>query len=357
VRSIVTCAVVCWLAGCGGERGADGADAGAVAPAPREAEAPAPEPAPEAAEPAFEPSPLAAGDEVAIPAGAVRVGSRPGAEGRDPRREADLVAVEVPAFHIDRLPYPNDPTEPPRTGVTRAEAQALCEEQGKRLCTELEWERACKGDTTREYPAGEHRDAEACALDPLSCASPTDVLSLGVEMFEWTASDASRNLGTDVYSAVLRGGRLDDPAHEHRCGARHALAPDDAGGSIGFRCCRGATPELAYPDEPRRHPFREREVEIDRLREIMRDVPELARFADGFHQFDATQIDRALGRGGHTRETVQWNLPEQVLAWSPTAGEEIWVFAQEFGVDRVVDRVEDHRARSPVLCGVVTLHG
>lgn len=327
--------MLCGLAGCGGEQAGGAPDAGGSAPVSEAVEARAQAEAPVEA-PAVEHAPLAAGDEVLVEAGTVRAGSRPGTEGRDPRREADLVPVEIPAFHIDRLPYPNDPGEPPRTGVTRTEAAELCEAQGKRLCTELEWERACKGDTTLEYAGGDDFDVEGCGLDPLSCASPLDVVQMGVTTFEWTASDVSRHLGTDVYSAVLRGGRATDPAPEHRCGARHALAPDDAGPSIGFRCCRGAMPELTYPDEPARRVFREREVEPDRLREILRSVPELARFADGFRQFDAAQIDRALARGDHTRESVQWNFPEQVLVWSPVAGEEIWVFAGTDGTSSLV---------------------
>ena len=88
----------------------------------------------------------------------------------------------------------------------------------------------------------------------------------------------------------------------------------------------------------------------------MRGVPELAPFADGFHQFDAAQIDRALGRGGHTRETVQWNFPEQVLAWSPTAGEEIWVFAGTDGHSSLVAALYPMPDGSFVHGGSFVLH-
>lgn len=313
------------LSGCSGgprnERADSGPPAVPAAPPPPESPAPPPEPEPPHA-------PLTAGEVVAIPAGIVRVGSAPGTVGRDPRREADLVPVEVPAFTIDRLPYPNDPGQPPRTGVTREEASALCAAEDKRLCTELEWERACKGDTTREYPGAQGFDVESCSLDPLSCASPLDVVSLGVSTFEWTATDVSRYLGSERYSAVVRGGRTSDPAPEHRCGARHALAPDDSGPEIGFRCCAGEEPELTYPEEPGRRAFREREIELSRLRSILAGIPQLAPFAADFELVDATGVDRALGRGGHSRETVQWNfVEEEVLVWSPLPGEELWVLS------------------------------
>src|SRR5687767_3806891 len=84
----------------------------AVAEEPPSLALQAPPPAPPAPRPAA--APLAAGQTVEIPAGVLRAGSMPGTVGRDPGSEADLIEVEVPAFAIDRLPYPNDPTVAPR---------------------------------------------------------------------------------------------------------------------------------------------------------------------------------------------------------------------------------------------------
>src|SRR5690349_1560554 len=97
---------------------------------------------PRAPTPTATPAPVAvpAGEEIAVPAGTHAAGSMPGTLGRDPGSEADLIAVDVPAFSIDRLPYPNDPSLPARTGVDRTEAARLCDADGKRLCEELEWE-------------------------------------------------------------------------------------------------------------------------------------------------------------------------------------------------------------------------
>ena len=319
-------------AACGGSGGDTRPDAGDAAPHVREVQL-----QPEAPTPPQAHAPLAAAAEIAIPAGVVRAGSVPGTPGRDPRNEADLVPVEVPAFAIDRLPYPNDPSAPPRTGVTREEAMALCESDGKRLCTELEWERACRGDTTRAFPGGAGFDVEACSLDPFACASPFDVLALGVTMFEWTSSDVSRRLGSERWSAVVRGGRASDPAAEHRCGARHAVSPENASADVGFRCCRGPSPDLAYPDEPARRVFREERIEPERARAILRSVPELARFAEGFLPVSSTGVDRALARGGATRESVQFHFVEdEALVWSPMFGEEIWLLAGTGGGSAIV---------------------
>jgi hypothetical protein len=301
-------------------------DAHVVPPAPPLARGP--DPTRERARPPS--TPLARGQTITIPAGIVRLGSRPGSEGRDPRREADLVPVELPSFSIDRLPYPNDPAARPRTGVSRDEASALCAAEGKRLCTELEWERACKADTSLDYPGG-HADLEACMLDATACASPFDVLSLGVEVFEWTASDVTRGLGSARYRAVVRGGRTADPATEHRCGARHALDPAEIDPQTGFRCCSGPSTEVAYPDEAGRRAFRDREIEIEELRRILASLPELARFAPDFRLFSAEEVDAALASGNVTRDQVSWTLVEHVLVWSPEHGEEAWVVAGRGG--------------------------
>ena len=102
---------------------AESPDAGPPIEAPAE---PAPAPTePPAAPPPAEPeapAPPRAGETVAIPAGTLAVGSRPGRPHRRAENEADRVPVELPAFEIDRLPYPNDPAAPPRTGLSRPEA-------------------------------------------------------------------------------------------------------------------------------------------------------------------------------------------------------------------------------------------
>ena len=125
--------------GCGDEAPASVPDAGpASAPAP---EAPIATPAPAPREPideAPEAPPLDDGSPVVtIPAGTVLVGSRSGSVGRNATAEADLVAVELPAFSIDRRPYPNDPDRPPMTNVDRRQATQLCEAEGKRLCIDI----------------------------------------------------------------------------------------------------------------------------------------------------------------------------------------------------------------------------
>jgi hypothetical protein len=245
-----------------------------------------------------------------------------------------LVPIPLAAFHIDRLPYPNDPASPPLTGVRRDEAAELCAAEGKRLCTELEWERACKGDSDRRFATGSSLDVDACRADPLACESPFGVDSMGVHGFEWTASEVTVGLGSARFSAVARGADPADPVAEHRCAARHALDPTEP--EAGFRCCRGRAPIVTYPEEARRHPFRQRAVPDEELRAILETIPELARFAPRFSLFGAEAIDEALARGDATRDSVPYQLVEGVLIWSPEHGEEAWVFAGSDGAESVL---------------------
>lgn len=290
--------------------------------APAATPPPAPEPPP--------PPPLAsaprAGETREVPAGVVLAGTRPGLPGRSPLTEADLVRVEVPAFSIDRLPFPNDPAQPPLRGVGRAEAARQCEAAGKRLCHELEWERACEGDAG-ERPLHASYDLDDCRDDPRRCAAPFDVLSLGFGAAEWTASDDARR-PAEATLAVYRGARADAELARHRCGARGAATLDTSSPHIGFRCCSGPAPELTYPTEPNRARFRDVEASEEAIRTIFASIPELAPYAASFRPLDEERARSALRRAGVDDSALHgWELVTGVLRWAPVNGEYAWVIS------------------------------
>jgi Sulfatase-modifying factor enzyme 1 len=68
-------------------------------------------------------------------------------------------------FCIDRYEYPNKKGERPRVMIDFPQAQQLCADQGKRLCTETEWTTACEGPAYKPYPYGYHRDPKICNGD------------------------------------------------------------------------------------------------------------------------------------------------------------------------------------------------
>lgn len=69
------------------------------------------------------------------------------------------------SFCMDRYEYPNLVGELPRVLTSWLEARQLCEAQGKRLCTEDEFNFACEGPDMLPYATGFERDASACNMD------------------------------------------------------------------------------------------------------------------------------------------------------------------------------------------------
>jgi sulfatase modifying factor 1 len=166
--------------------------------------------------------------------------------------DAELPGVDVAmgGFYIDVLPWPNEAGAIPTTNVTRDEASRLCQAKQKRLCSELEWERACKGPQNTRYEYGAAYDPSICATGLSadttarrpSGGKPTCKSSFGVrEMhggaWEWT--DSSWRRGTNRGLASERGGN--DTAGEvvARCANARSAAPGDGSPSVGFRCCAG----------------------------------------------------------------------------------------------------------------------
>ena len=185
-----------------------------------------------------------------IPAGTLRAGSP---LDEVPRlADVELPGTEIPmdGFYVDLLPWPNEAQAIPSTNVSRDEAERLCETKGKRLCSELEWERACKGPGNTRYEYGLAYDARVCGAgkpadssarhpsgDKPACHSAFGVRDMHGGVSEWTASKWGRSAPRDA--GVLRGGN--DPAGEiaSRCAFARAMTAESRSASTGFRCCAG----------------------------------------------------------------------------------------------------------------------
>jgi hypothetical protein len=242
--------------------------------------------------------------------------------GRDPSVEADGTVIQVPAFDIDALPWPNDPAQPARTGATRDEAAAMCRQRGRRLCTEVEWERACRGPQETVFPNGDSWEQAACAGrgDPGQCASGFGALVMGARSAEWTADDLDQR-------AVIRGGPADGAAALHRCAARRTAVSNQPGLEIAFRCCGGPPPTLAYPREVARPAFREEPMSAAQLGPIIAAIPELARERDGLAVFSPAAVTEVLNHGSTTAEQhPELTMTAAPVRWSPAFGEDLLVF-------------------------------
>jgi hypothetical protein len=156
--------------------------------------------------------------------------------------------VVMRGFYMDVFPYPNEVGAIPTTGITQEEARGLCEGQGKRLCTELEVERACKGPGNTAYEYGDAYRASICATGQARtlvpngfnshCASPFGVHDLHGGVWTWTSSQWRRDASKAGLVAV-RGGN--GPAGEliGRCANGRGVRPEARRPDVGVRCCAG----------------------------------------------------------------------------------------------------------------------
>ncbi|MCA9624566.1 MAG: SUMF1/EgtB/PvdO family nonheme iron enzyme [Myxococcales bacterium] len=185
------------------------------------------------------------GPTVTIPAGNLKAGSRC----MDiPRIRPDELLHEEMAmgsFEMDLYPYPNEPNKPAKIGVTWGEAKALCEKRGKRLCSELEWERACKGPKNTTFMWGDGFSTKHCKgqLDHVTgkrpeCKTEFGVMDMMGVALEWTASDWHR--GAKSHDKVVRGARAEQVSWlSARCTHSRKRDPDKSYDNVGFRCCSG----------------------------------------------------------------------------------------------------------------------
>jgi hypothetical protein len=264
-------------------------------------------------------APLSA-ERVEIPGGAFFAGSVPGDEGRVPELEPRRHKVELGPFQIDRLPYPNDPAKPPLTSVSRDEAKRLCAERGGRLCTELEWERACKGPASEDFGMGASWDPR-CAKSPAECASGFEVLAMGAALAEWTAGDILTPESDSARRAAARGAAASAPGRAHRCAARQGLEADTKSTDLGFRCCAGA-PNAANVIEPKADvTFRKTRLAIEELSKLLEKDPATQEIAKDLRFFkDPDSAETVVSRGPGDRKGFSFTVAP--LLWNPVAGAE-----------------------------------
>lgn len=234
--------------------------------------------------------------------------------------EADHVEVDAPAVDIDALPYPNDPAQPPTTGMSRVDAARACAARGRRLCAEVEWERACRGSAESIHPGGVW--TPTCTSAGLgACASDYGVFSMGTQRAEWT-------LGDHEDRAIIRGASASAPEAQHRCAARRTAVPTAPGLDVAFRCCGGAPPSLTYPREVSRRPFRAEPLNAAQITEIIRATPEMERLGlrDGLALFGPGAITEVLNHGSTTVDLhPEVNFSVTPIRWSPTFGDDLIV--------------------------------
>lgn len=228
------------------------------------------------------------GPMVTIPAGTLRAGASCGAVPRVTDEELVHPSIAMNEFAIDVYPFPNDKTKPPKTAVTRDEAAGLCRDAGKRLCTELEWERACKGsdNLTFEYTGNYDKDACSAPAGLMPGKRPKCTSSFGVAdthglAFEWTASAWGRGSGASL--ATIRGYQGSGNVVRERCASGMGRDPNKPGAEVGFRCCSGQENAAVVDLALLRRPVltQDDRVDDDLARDLMKQMPQDHQKVDG----------------------------------------------------------------------------
>jgi formylglycine-generating enzyme required for sulfatase activity len=161
--------------------------------------------------------------------------------------ERSLVETPVEGFCVDHYEYPNVSGQAPRVGVTWYQAADLCGRRSKRLCTEEEWERGCKGLGGYRFPYGNVFDGERCNTKEQvdsggqvmpsgtfdRCRSGFGAYDMSGNADEWTASSWS----AAIADRVVKGGSAQRPAWAARCASRANAGPNTKDPYRGLRCC------------------------------------------------------------------------------------------------------------------------
>lgn len=253
---------------------------------------------------------------VYIPPGALVVGTPPDKRPRRADRELPGEQVMLDGYYIDQFAFPNEEGAIPITNINQTEAAALCAEKSKRLCTELEWERACKGPDNRAYEYGDTYREDTCRtgrpalLIPsgynVGCQSDFGVHDMHGGPFEWTSDHYGR--GSEEGEVVLRGGNARDGEVVGRCANLEPESGAARSGTIGFRCCAG--------------PKNETKIELEK-----RFSPGLIARVQFEEEVEKSLISALPDEARTTLEAAGTIVRERVWLWRPVANEELHMIA------------------------------
>jgi formylglycine-generating enzyme len=252
-----------------------------------------------------------------IPAGTLQAGTPPASMPRLADEEMPGTPMDMGAFYIDEYPFPNEPGAIPTTNVSREDAAKLCANKGKRLCTELEWERACKGPDNTTYEYGAQYNKEVCNTgipserasrrpngERAACRSAFGVFDLHGGSAEWTESTWSRRHG-EAELGVVRGGNARAGELVGRCANGSGKPTKSKFPTVGFRCCAGARNDATVILPPSTLPMFERKPD----REVATITEPFAAFTTNLWGSKATlSADYAF---------------ERVWYWRPVSNEEL----------------------------------
>jgi len=178
------------------------------------------------------------------------------ATGREP--PVDSVAPDAP-YNWRNGNYPAGEDNHPVVNVTWYDAEAYCKWADKRLPTEAEWEKSCRGGDGRRWSFGNSFITSFVNTHELELkwsqavgSFPEDRSSYGVydmsgNAMEWTASwynpYPTSTLKRETFgeqNRVIRGGAWLTSYLTARCTSRNFAVPEKKHRTMGFRCAKDA---------------------------------------------------------------------------------------------------------------------
>ena len=203
-----------------------------------------------------------------IRGGSFSMGSDDGPDNERPQHEVvldpfyiDRTEVTVDAYR--RFDPAYDPSlsgdRLPATNVTWDEANRYCASLGKRLPTEAEWERACRGPKGRLYAYGDAYDASLAWTGKRMTEGPVEATTRQIEtagiygltgnVWEWCADWYDRDYYQESSAKdpkgprfgvqrVFRGGAWYSNERYSKCTHRPGDVRKHRDPSIGFRCVK-----------------------------------------------------------------------------------------------------------------------
>ncbi len=182
-------------------------------------------------------------DMIYIPAGSFKMGTatNDSMRGFD---DKDLTTKYVKEFCIDIYEYPNKEGAKVTQSLSYGQALKHCQQKGKRLCKEEEWEKACKGPNNYRFPYGNRYNATQCNMTKGAanagqysrCKSGYGVMDMAGNVAEWT----STKLEPDLPDRIYKGGAYGLADWSGRCASRFADDPNSHQAIMGVRCCKNA---------------------------------------------------------------------------------------------------------------------
>ncbi len=182
------------------------------------------------------------------------------ATGHRKPRLAGYLAVDSNAIPFLLNPYN------PAVGVSWDDANSYCVWKGKRLPTEVEWERVAKGTAQRSWPWGDEMESSRANLvagedgfkysAPVGAfrgdRSPEGVFDLAGNAMEWTSDwfderyyavmpDADPPGPPNGKERVIRGASWHDSVSRAKTTTRFKMRPGYRDVTIGFRCVQSSS--------------------------------------------------------------------------------------------------------------------